>query len=474
MKSDIGLIGMAVMGQNLVLNMENKGYRVSVYNRSRGATDKFMEGAAKGKDNIVPTFTLEELVESLERPRRIMLMIKAGSPVDSTITSLLPLLEEGDIIIDGGNSYFKDTVRRISELEQKGIHYLGVGVSGGEEGALEGPSIMPGGSREAWESVKEILKDISAKVEGNIPCCDYIGPGGSGHYVKMVHNGIEYGDMQLISEAYYFMKEYFDMSALEMQDVFEEWNKGELNSYLIEITANILGKVDEETGKPLVDLILDRAGNKGTGKWTSQEALELGAVAPTIADAVFARYLSALKEERVDASKVLKGPHPSFEGTNTEKDQLVRDLGEALLASKICSYAQGFQLLKNASDTYEWELNLGEIALLWREGCIIRAQFLNRIKEAYDRNPDLDNLMLDSYFSEVLHRAQEGWRRVICLAIENGIPVSSFSSALAYFDGYRRETLSANMIQAQRDYFGAHTYERTDKDGIFHTDWLKA
>lgn len=474
MKSDIGLIGLAVMGQNLVLNMESKGYKVSVYNRSRGATEKFLEGAAKGKKNIIPAYTLEELVESLERPRRIMLMIKAGSPVDSTITSLLPLLEEGDIIIDGGNSYFKDTVRRISELEQKGIHYLGAGVSGGEEGALEGPSIMPGGSREAWESVKEILKDISAKVEGNIPCCDYIGPGGSGHYVKMVHNGIEYGDMQLISEAYYFMKEYLGMSALEMKDVFEEWNKGELNSYLIEITAHILGKVDEETGKPLVDVILDKAGNKGTGKWTSQEALELGAVAPTIADAVFARYLSALKEERVKASKVLEGPQPSLDGTPTDKEQLIRDLGGALLASKICSYAQGFQLLKNASDTYEWELKLGDIALLWREGCIIRAQFLNKIKEAYDRNPDLENLMLDSYFSEVLHRAQKGWRRVICLAVENGIPVSSFSSALAYFDGYRRETLPANMIQAQRDYFGAHTYERIDKEGVFHTDWLKA
>ncbi|HZJ58406.1 MAG TPA: decarboxylating NADP(+)-dependent phosphogluconate dehydrogenase [Clostridia bacterium] len=472
-KSDIGLIGLAVMGQNLVLNMESKGYRVSVYNRTKKVTEGFLEGTAKDRKNIIPSYTLEELIGSLKRPRRVMLMIKAGPPVDATIESLLPLLEEGDIIIDGGNSFFEDTVRRISNLKQHGIHYLGAGISGGEEGALEGPSIMPGGSKTAWESVEEIFKDISAKVDNDIPCCDYIGPGGSGHYVKMVHNGIEYGDMQLISEAYYFMKEFLGMSATEMQDVFVDWNDGELNSYLIEITSHILGRVDQETGRPLVDVILDRAGNKGTGKWTSQEALELGTVAPTIVDAVFARYLSSVKEERMEASKVLEGPQPNFDATPAEKKKLIHDIGEALFASKICSYAQGFQLLKRASEAYGWELNLGEIALLWREGCIIRAQFLNKIKEAYDRNPDLNNLMLDSYFRGILHRAQSGWRRIISLAVENGIPVSSFSSALAYFDGYRRETLSANMIQAQRDYFGAHTYERTDKEGTFHTEWLK-
>ena len=473
MRSDIGLIGLAVMGQNLVLNMESKGYRVSVYNRTKEVTEKFLEGTAKGKEKIVSTYSLEELVESLKRPRKIMLMVKAGHPVDIIITNLLPLLEEGDIIIDGGNSFFKDTMRRTTELGREGILYLGTGVSGGEEGALKGPSIMPGGNKEAWEQVKQILMDISAKVDGHIPCCDYIGPDGAGHYVKMAHNGIEYGDMQLISEAYYLMRELLGMSANEMQEVFEEWNKGELNSYLIEITTDILGRVDQETGRPLVDIILDRAGNKGTGKWTSQEALELGVVAPTIVDAVFARYLSAIKEERVEASKILKGPQPHFDGTSSDRQQLIDDIGKALYASKICSYAQGFQLLDQASKTYNWDLKLGDISLLWREGCIIRAQFLNKIKEAYDRNPELKNLMLDSYFKGVLDKAQDGWRRVVSLAVQNGIPVSSFSSALAYFDGYRRENLSANMIQAQRDYFGAHTYERVDQEGSFHTEWME-
>ncbi len=472
MKANIGLIGLAVMGQNLVLNMESKGYKVSVYNRTREVTERFMEGAAKNKGNIIPSYSLEELVESLEKPRKIMLMVKAGHPVDAIIANLLPLLDQGDIIIDGGNSFFKDTIRRARELEQKGILYLGVGISGGEEGALKGPSIMPGGNKEAWEQVKDILVDISAKVDGNIPCCDYIGPDGSGHYVKMTHNGIEYADMQLISEAYFLMKELLGMSANEMQQVFQEWNEGELNSYLIEITADILGRVDEETGLPLLEVILDSAGSKGTGKWTSQEALELGVVAPTIVDAVFARYLSAIKEEREEASKILRGPQAKFEGTSSEKEQLIRDIGDALYASKICSYAQGFQLLDQASKFYNWDLKLGDIALLWREGCIIRAQFLNKIKEAYDRNPNLKNLMLDPYFKEVLERTQEGWRRVISLAIENGIPVSSFSSALAYYDGYRRERLSANLVQAQRDYFGAHTYKRIDKEGDFHTNWL--
>jgi len=472
MKANIGLIGLAVMGQNLVLNMESKGYKVSVYNRTREVTERFMEGAAKNKGNIIPSYSLEELVESLEKPRKIMLMVKAGHPVDAIIANLLPLLDQGDIIIDGGNSFFKDTIRRARELEQKGILYLGVGISGGEEGALKGPSIMPGGNKEAWEQVKDILVDISAKVDGNIPCCDYIGPDGSGHYVKMTHNGIEYADMQLISEAYFLMKELLGMSANEMQQVFQEWNEGELNSYLIEITADILGRVDEETGLPLLEVILDSAGSKGTGKWTSQEALELGVVAPTIVDAVFTRYLSAIKEEREEASKILRGPQAKFEGTSSEKEQLIRDIGDALYASKICSYAQGFQLLDQASKFYNWDLKLGDIALLWREGCIIRAQFLNKIKEAYDRNPNLKNLMLDPYFKEVLERTQEGWRRVISLAIKNGIPVSSFSSALAYYDGYRRERLSANLVQAQRDYFGAHTYKRIDKEGDFHTNWL--
>ncbi|NLI59873.1 MAG: decarboxylating NADP(+)-dependent phosphogluconate dehydrogenase [Clostridiales bacterium] len=471
MKSNIGLIGLAVMGQNLVLNMESKGYRVSVYNRTKEVTEQFLGKRAKGK-KIIATYSLEELVGSLEKPRKIVLMIKAGQPVDIVIKDLKPLLDKGDIIIDGGNSFFKDTIRRSGQLEEEGLFYLGVGISGGEEGALKGPSIMPGGNKEAWEQVKDILVDISAKVDGQIPCCDYVGPDGAGHYVKMTHNGIEYGDMQLISEAYYLMRELLGMSADQIQEVFKQWNEGELNSYLIEITAHILGKLDEETGLPLVDLILDRAGNKGTGKWTSQEALELGAVAPTIVDAVFARYLSAIKEERVEASKILKGPQPKFEGTASQIQDIIHDIGSALYASKICSYAQGFQLLDQASQTYNWNLKLGDIALLWREGCIIRAQFLNKIKEAYDRNPGLKNLMLDSYFKDVLERAQDGWRRVVSLAIQNGIPLSSFSSALAYYDGYRSENLSANMVQAQRDYFGAHTYQRIDKEGVFHTDWI--
>jgi 6-phosphogluconate dehydrogenase len=346
---------------------------------------------------------------------------------------------------------------------------MGAGVSGGEEGALKGPSIMPGGSKEAWDQVGKILVDISAKVEGGVPCCDYIGPDGAGHYVKMTHNGIEYGDMQLISEAYFLMKELLGMSASEMQQVFARWNEGELNSYLIEITADILGRVDEETGKPIVDVIMDRAGQKGTGKWTSQEALELGVAAPTIADAVFARCMSAVKEERVEAAKVLKGPEIKYQG---DKDQLIEDIGKALYASKICSYAQGFQLLSEASKAYNWNLKLGDIALLWRGGCIIRAQFLGKIKEAYDRNKGLKNLMLDPYFKNVLHEAQDGWRRVVSLAAQYGIPASSFSSALAYYDAYRRDRLPANLIQAQRDYFGAHTYERVDKEGSFHTDWF--
>jgi len=467
--TDVGLIGLAVMGQNLVLNMESKGYSVSVYNRTSERTREFINGSAKGKERIVPTYTIEEFVSSLSRPRKIMIMVKAGQAVDAMIGSLVPLLDEGDIVIDGGNSYFKDTIRRTERLAQKGILFMGVGVSGGEEGALKGPSIMPGGSREAWEQVGKILKDISAKVGDGIPCCDYIGPDGAGHYVKMVHNGIEYGDMQLISEAYFFMKELLGLSAGEMQPIFQKWNEGELNSYLIEITADILGRIDHETGLPLVDVILDRAGQKGTGKWTSQEGLDLGVGIPTIAEAVFARCISAVKEERVAASKVLKGPKIPL---NIDYEQLIDDIGKALYASKICSYAQGFDLLKHASATYNWNLKLGDIALLWRGGCIIRAQFLDRIKEAYTRDPSLANLLLDSYFKEVIHGAQYSWRRVVSLAAQCGIPVPCFSSALSYYDSYRREKLPANLIQAQRDYFGAHTYERVDKEGTFHTEWL--
>ncbi|MDK2801704.1 MAG: 6-phosphogluconate dehydrogenase [Clostridiales bacterium] len=470
-KSDIGLIGLAVMGQNLVLNMESKGYVISVYNRSAEKTKGFIEGPAKDKENIQPFYNLDDFCESLKKPRKIMLMVQAGNPVDKVIEALLPLLEEGDVIVDGGNSFYKDTIRRSKALESKGIHFLGTGVSGGEEGALKGPSIMPGGSKQAWTLLEKILTDISAKVEDNVPCCDYIGSDGAGHYVKMTHNGIEYGDMQLISEAYYLMKELLGMSAKEIQKVFMQWNEGELNSYLIEITADILGKTDTSTGKPMVDVILDRAGQKGTGKWTSQEALDLGVSAPTIAEAVFARCITAIKDERVRASKVLKGPNKAFDGN---REEFIEHIRKALYASKICSYAQGFDLLKNASEEYGWELNLGSIALLWRGGCIIRAQFLNRIKEAYDRNKDLSNLLLDPYFKEIMLEGQESLREVVALAALSGISVPCFSSALAYYDAYRSENLWANMIQAQRDYFGAHTYERIDKEGYFHTDWLKA
>lgn len=470
-KLDIGLIGLAVMGQNLVLNMESKGYSVSVYNRTGEKTSEFIEGPAKGREKIKATYSIEELIDSLERPRKVMTMVKAGRPVDLVIEQLLPHLDEGDIIIDGGNSYFKDTIRRCRELKKRGILFLGVGVSGGEEGALKGPSIMPGGSFEAWEQVKDILIDISAKVDGD-SCCDYIGPDGAGHYVKTVHNGIEYGDMQLISEAYFIMEELLGLSAHEMQEVFKTWNEGELNSYLIEITADILGKTDSETGRPMVDIILDKAGQKGTGKWTSQESLELGVAAPTIAEAVFARCMSAMKNERVAASKVLSGPCEGKCKFDGDISQFIDDIGKALYASKICSYAQGFDLMKSASQIYGWELKLGNIALLWRGGCIIRAQFLNDIKDAYDRDESLANLMLDDYFKAAIEKAQDGWRRVVMVAAKYGIPVPSFSSALSYYDSYRRERLPANLIQGQRDYFGAHTYERVDREGIFHTDWL--
>lgn len=468
--SDIGLIGLAVMGQNLVLNMESHGYVVSVYNRSAEKTKDFMKGSAQGKRNICPFYDLKSFVNSLRSPKKIMLMVQAGNAVDIVISNLLLLLEKGDIIIDGGNSYFKDTIRRDNELAQKGILFIGTGVSGGEEGALKGPSIMPGGSKAAWKQVGRILIDISAKVEGGIPCCDYIGPDGAGHFVKMTHNGIEYGDMQLICEAYYLMKELLGISTIEMQKIFEEWNIGKLNSYLIEITADILGKIDPDTGNALVDMILDKAGQKGTGKWTSQEALDLGVAVPTIAEAVFARCISAIKDERVDASKSLEGPDIVFTG---DKNALIEDIGKALYAAKICSYAQGFALLHQAALQYNWELQLGDIALMWRGGCIIRAQFLNRIKEAYDENKNICNLMLDPYFRKEIKESQSSWRNIVALAATNGLPIPAFSSALFYYDSYRSASLPANMIQAQRDYFGAHTYERTDREGVFHTQWLE-
>jgi 6-phosphogluconate dehydrogenase len=468
-KSNIGLIGLAVMGENLVLNMESKGYSVAVFNRTTSKVESFVNGRAKGK-NITGCYSIDELIENLERPRKIVLLVKAGQAVDDFIDMLIPKLEEGDIIIDGGNSHFPDTIRRTKYVESKGLLYIGTGVSGGEEGALTGPSIMPGGSEKAWPAVKDIFQSISAKVEDGSPCCEWIGSDGAGHYVKMVHNGIEYGDMQMIAESYSLMKNVLGMSASEMQPVFEEWNKGELDSYLIEITKDILGKVDEETGKPMVDVILDTAGQKGTGKWTSQAALDAGCPAPTVAEAVFARAMSAIKEERVAASKVLNGPESKID---VDKEEFIEMIRQALYASKICSYAQGFQLMKMAGKDYNWDLNFGEIALLWRGGCIIRAQFLGNIKEAFDKNPDLSNLLLDDYFKDVIEKSQAAWRKVIATAVEAGVPVPAFSSALAYYDGYRSEVLPANLLQAQRDYFGAHTYERVDKPRgeFFHTNW---
>ncbi len=467
-KADIGLIGLAVMGENLVLNMESKGFTVAVYNRTVQKVTDFVEGRAKGK-NIIGTYSIKELVDSLEKPRKVMLMVKAGKPVDAFIDQLIPHLEEGDIIIDGGNSHFPDTIRRTKEVEEKGLLFIGTGVSGGEEGALKGPSIMPGGSKEAWQYVKPIFQKIAAKVTDGSPCCEWVGNDGAGHFVKMVHNGIEYGDMQLISEAYYIMKHALGLSAKEMHDVFAEWNKGELDSYLIEITRDILSKVDKETGEPLVELIMDTAGQKGTGKWTSQAALDLGIATPTITEAVFARYISAVKDERVAASKVLSGPDVKFEGN---KEEFIEAIRQALFASKICSYAQGFAMMRQASEEHGWDLNFGDIALMWRGGCIIRAQFLETIKDAFDKDPNLANLLLAPYFTEAVDKAQANWRLVVSTAVNMGLPVPAFSSALAYFDSYRRETLCANMIQAQRDYFGAHTYNRIDKPGTFHTEWL--
>jgi 6-phosphogluconate dehydrogenase len=413
---------------------------------------------------------VEELCDWLEIPRKVMLMIKAGKPVDDFIETLLPHLDEGDIIIDGGNSFFGDTIRRTHYLAEKGINYVGTGVSGGEEGALHGPSIMPGGNPAAWPHIKPIFQAIAAKVEDGTPCCDWVGSDGAGHYVKMVHNGIEYGDMQMIAESYFLMRHLLGVTPAEMQGVFREWNEGELDSYLIEITRDILGEVDPETGEPMVDVILDTAGQKGTGKWTSQSALDMGTPAPTVAEAVFARFLSAIKPQRVAASQILEGPSARF---GEDKEPFIEAIRQALYASKICSYAQGFQLLRMAAEEHGWDLDYGQIALMWREGCIIRAQFLERIKEAFDEDPDLANLLLAPYFKAAIDRSQDAWRQVVATAVTHGLPVPAFSSALAYYDGYRSERLPANIIQAQRDYFGAHTYERVDKPRgeFFHTNW---
>jgi 6-phosphogluconate dehydrogenase len=466
--ADIGLIGLAVMGENLVLNMESKGFTVAVYNRSTDKVDKFLSGRGKDK-KFVGAHNMAELVQAVRRPRKIMMLVKAGKPVDDLIEQILPLLEPGDIIIDGGNSYFPDTIRRTRYVEEKGFLFIGTGVSGGEEGALKGPSIMPGGSAAAWPDVKPVFQAIAARVEDGTPCCDWVGNDGAGHFVKMVHNGIEYGDMQLISEAYHIMREVCGMSPYEMHDVFTTWNKGDLNSYLIEITGDILGYRDAH-GDYLVEKILDAAGQKGTGKWTGIEAMELGVPLTLIVEAVFARSLSAIKEERVKAASLLIRTNKAYAG---DRKALVHDLGNALYAAKIVSYAQGYALMKAAAGVYGWDLNYGNIALMWRGGCIIRSAFLGKIREAFDNNPSLDNLLLDPYFRDKMQKSQEGWRRVVSAAVMHGIPVPSISSALAYFDGYRCERLPANLIQAQRDYFGAHTYERTDKPRglFFHTNW---
>ncbi|ALV22952.1 MAG: NADP-dependent phosphogluconate dehydrogenase [Carnobacterium sp.] len=466
-KQQIGVVGMAVMGKNLALNIESRGYSVSIFNRTGSKTEAVI--AENPDKNLVPTYTMEEFVESLEKPRRILLMVQAGKGTDATIQGLLPHLDAGDVLIDGGNTFFQDTIRRSEELAESGVNFIGTGVSGGEEGALLGPAIMPGGQKEAYDLVAPILEKIAAVAEDGEPCVTYIGPNGAGHYVKMVHNGIEYGDMQLIAESYDLLRKVVGLSVDEVAEVFAEWNKGELDSFLIEITANALTKKDPETGKPMVDIILDRAGNKGTGKWTSQSALDLGVPLPLITESVFARYISALKEERVAASKILPAPASySFDG---DKAELVEKIRQALYFSKIMSYAQGFAQMRTASEEYDWNLQYGEIAKIFRAGCIIRARFLQKITDAYAKEPNLKNLMLDGYFMDITKNYQDAVRDVIGIAVKAGVPIPTFSSAIAYYDSYRTADLPANIIQAQRDYFGAHTYERTDKAGTFHFDW---
>ena len=466
-KANIGLIGLAVMGENLVMNMESKGFTVAVFNRTVEKVTRFVEGRAAGR-NIIGCMSIEELCANLEKPRKVMMMVKAGKPVDDLIEQILPHLEPGDIVIDGGNAHYPDTIRRCAYVESKGLLYVGTGVSGGEEGALKGPSMMPGGSPAAWPYVGPIFQAISAHVNG-APCCDWVGEGGAGHFVKMVHNGIEYGDMQLICEAYQLMKDYVGLTDDEMHAVFTEWNKTELDSYLIQITRDILAYKDED-GSPIVEKILDTAGQKGTGKWTAITALDEGIPLTLIGESVFSRCLSAIKAERVAASKVLSGAKPAFEG---DRAAFIEDIRQALYASKIVSYAQGYQLMRQAARTYGWNLNYGGIALMWRGGCIIRSQFLGRIKDAFDKDAGLVNLMLDDFFRGELEKAQGGWRRVCAAAMLNGVPVPAFASALSYYDGYRCERLPANLLQAQRDYFGAHTYERTDRPRgeFFHTNW---
>lgn len=488
--SEIGLIGLAVMGQNLALNIADHGFKISVYNRTTSKMEAFVAAHPDTPGGLVGCETLEGFVHSLKRPRKIIILVQAGGPTDKVIEGLLPLLEAGDIIIDGGNAKWDDTIRREKALTGQGLRFIGSGVSGGEEGARFGPSLMPGGTPEAWEYLKPVWEAIAAKVDpktgkpiegaepgkpvvGGVPCTAYIGPDGAGHYVKMVHNGIEYGDMQMICEAYDLMQQVLGLSPAEMGEIFAEWNQGELDSFLIEITADILRQADPVTGKPFVDIVLDTAGQKGTGKWTSVNALDMGTPAPTVAEAVFARCLSAVKEERVAAAKILRGPEaPAFSG---DKKEMVEAIREALYASKICSYAQGFQLMRYAQAEYGWTLNFGEIAQIFRGGCIIRAAFLQKITEAFERDADLANLLLDPYFSEAIHKAQKSWRRVVALAAEQGVSIPTFSSALSYYDGYRSSRLPQNLLQAQRDYFGAHTYERVDqpRGQFYHIDWPK-
>ena len=469
-KQQIGVVGMAVMGRNLALNIESRGYSVSIFNRSSSKTDEVI--ALHPDKKLVPTYTVEEFVNSLEKPRRILLMVKAGEATDKTIQSLLPHLDKGDILIDGGNTFFQDTIRRNEMLANSGINFIGTGVSGGEEGALNGPAIMPGGQKDAYELVAPILEEIAAKADDGAPCVTYVGPNGAGHYVKMVHNGIEYGDMQLIAESYDILRRVGGLTVEETAEVFKSWNTGELDSYLIEITADILTKKDPETGKPMVEVIMDTAGNKGTGKWTSQSALDLGVPLPLITESVFARYISTLKEEREIASKELS-PIKVPELSNTEKQALIESVRKGLYFSKIMSYAQGFAQMRVASEEFDWNLNYGEIAKIFRAGCIIRAQFLQKITDAFERDPELKNLLLDKYFLYVTESYQEAVREVVVTAVQAGIPVPTFSSALAYYDSYRSEVLPANLIQAQRDYFGAHTYNRVDKPGVFHFEWAQ-